>query len=230
LTISGSIGLLLGDTYLFKAFKESGPRISMLIMSSNPALAAVLAYLFLGETLSLWGILGIAITLTGISIVVLEEPLEGIHYKFKVTRKGVIFGMLAAIGQAVGLIFAKLAYFEGNMHSITATFVRITSALIIMIPFIMFSGQMKNPIKLFSKDLKSLGLVFTGSIIGPYLGITFSYIAIVYTKIGIASTLMSTVPILMLPLAVIIYKEKLSYKAIIGAFLAVGGVSILFLK
>jgi drug/metabolite transporter (DMT)-like permease len=73
-------------------------------------------------------------------------------------------------------------------------------------------------------------LTIGGAIFGPYLGITFSLIAIMYTKVGIAATLIATVPILMLPLVRIIYKERLSWHAIVGACVAVGGVAILFLR
>ena len=90
-------------------------------------------------------------------------------------------------------------------------------------------GKLKNPVKLFTKDRKTLGLIAIGSVIGPYLGITLSFVAVIYTKVGIASTLMATIPIIMLPLSKIIYKEKLSWKAIAGAFVAVGGVAVLFL-
>src|SRR5271169_645667 len=71
LSISGFIGFTLGDTFLFKAFKLIGARISMLIMSLAPAVAAFLAYIILGENLSLWGVVGIIVTLTGIAIVIL---------------------------------------------------------------------------------------------------------------------------------------------------------------
>jgi len=55
-------------------------------------------------------------------------------------------------------------------------------------------------------------------------------IAVEHTKVGIAATLMSTMPIIMLPIARYVYKEKLNWQAVSGAVLAVAGVSILFLK
>ena len=69
-----------------------------------------------------------------------------------------------------------------------------------------------------------------GTIVGPVLGITFSLIAISNTHVGIASTLMSTVPVIMLPIVVFYYKEKLNNVSVLGAFLAVGGIAVLFLK
>jgi drug/metabolite transporter (DMT)-like permease len=87
----------------------------------------------------------------------------------------------------------------------------------------------KNPVKLFRKDITALKAMITGTILGPVLGISFSLIAITYAKIGIATTLMSTMPVIMLPIARYYYKEKLTGRAIIGALIAVIGVAILFL-
>ena len=205
LSLSGFVGLVIGDSYLFKGFQEIGPRYTMLIMSINPAIAAAIAFFTLGESLSLYGIIGIAITLGGVSLVVLEKS-NGNSSRFKITRKGLLYGLLAAAGQGVGLIFAKLAYKDGDINGLVATFYRISSALVILIPLAIMAGRLKNPLKYFAMDKRSFGLVFLGSIIGPYLGITFSFIAIIYTKVGIASTLMSTVPVVMLPLTWLFYK------------------------
>jgi drug/metabolite transporter (DMT)-like permease len=228
LSISGFIGLVIGDTFLFKSFKEIGPRVSMLIMSSNPAIAAILAYIILGEVLSLWSIFGIAITISGISLVILDKRSQAKN-KFPITRIGVFYGLMGAAGQGIGLVFAKMAFIEGDVHSLVATFVRIAAAVVIMLPAALVIKKYDNPFKLFARDRKALGMVALGSIIGPYLGITFSFLAIIYVQIGIASTIMATTPIIMLPLSWLFYKEKLTFKAVIGAIIAVLGVSMLFL-
>lgn len=228
LSLSGFIGLVIGDTFLFKAFNLIGPRVTMLLMSFNPAIAAFFAFVILGEILSFYSILGMCVTLTGITIVVMEKQPAG-KSKFKITKFGVLCGLLAAFGQGTGLVFAKIAFTGSALNPLIATFVRISAAVFIMLPMAMITKKYKNPFTLFAKDKKSLGLVVLGSIIGPYLGITFSFLAIIHTKIGIASTLMATIPIIMLPLSKIVYKEKLSAKAIIGAIISVAGVAILFL-
>jgi len=108
LSLSGIIGLVIGDTFLFRAYKDIGPRITMLIMSFNPAIAAILAFFVIDEGLSLVGVLGIVITLIGISIVVLER--ENNNSKFKISSLGIIFGFIAAAGQGTGLVVAKMAF------------------------------------------------------------------------------------------------------------------------
>lgn len=227
LGLSGFIGLVVGDTFLFAALKILGPRLSMLIMSFNPAIATIFAYLILGETLSNFAVIGMSLTLFGISIVVLEKPKS--ITKFKVTTKGIFYASMAAFGQGLGLIYAKIAFLEGDIHSFTATFYRLLISIIIMLPIGMIINQYKNPIKIYLNNKVLMRLVIIGAIIGPYLGITLSFIAVTKTEIGIASTLLSTVPIIMLPLTYFIYKEKLSKIAIGGALLAVSGVGLLFL-
>jgi drug/metabolite transporter (DMT)-like permease len=227
LSISGFFGLTFGDTFLFKAYKEVGPRISSLLMSINPAIAAFLGWIIAGETLDLLSIIGITITLSGVTIVLLEKPkADG---KFKINTIGVVSGVLGAFGQAIGLVFAKMANNIGEIHFITATFYRLTIATLLLIPIGYLIKQYKNPLEIYKKDSKIFGIILLGSFLGPFLGITLSYIAVINTKIGIASTLLSILPVTMLPLSAIIYKEKLSFTAIAGAIIAVGGIALLFL-
>lgn len=88
----------------------------------------------------------------------------------------------------------------------------------------------KNPIRIYSKDKYSAKVILIGTIFGPVLGITGSLIAIAYAKVGIASTLMATMPIIMLPISRFYFNEKLDWKAIAGAFVAVIGAAIIFLR
>ncbi len=229
LSISGIIGLVFGDTFLFKAYQHVGARISMLMMALSPAMSAVLAYFILGENLSQWGIIGIIITIAGIALVVAERN-EVPSAKYKISKIGIFYGLLGALGQAGGLVFAKFAFDINNINGFAATFVRIAAAFVLMLPLAVFSKRFQNPIRLYAKDLKALYSTIAGTFFGPYIGITFSLIAIEYTKVGIASTLMSMMPIIMLPIARYYYKEKLNWQAIAGAVVAVSGVAILFLR
>jgi len=229
LILSGAIGLVFGDTFLFKAYQHVGARISMLLMSVSPILSALLAYLFLNEVLTALGIIGMIITIAGVSLVIFEKN-EIPSSKYKISKIGFFYGLMGALGQSVGLIFAKYAFNAGEINGFVATFIRLLSAVILMLPVALIMRRYKNPIKLFTYDLKALKYTITGTILGPYFGITFSLIAIENAKVGIAATLMSTVPILMLPIARYVFKEKLNWRAIGGAILAVGGIAILFLR
>jgi len=228
LAISGIIGLVIGDSFLFRAYQFIGPRHAMLLMSLSPAMTAIMAYFVLGEVVELLGIIGMLITIGGIALVVAEKN-EIPTAKYKIDKTGVFFGVMGALGQAAGLVFAKFAFNIGEINGFVATFIRIFSSVIVFFPLLLFSGNYKNPVRLYKADPKALTMTITGSILGPYLGITCSLIAVAYTKVGIAATLMATVPIIMLPVAFFYQKEKLSWRSVAGAFLAVAGVAILFL-
>ena len=68
-----------------------------------------------------------------------------------------------------------------------------------------------------------------GAVMGPFLGVYLSLVAVKHTHSGIAMTILSTTPITILPFAVLVYKEKLTVRAVIGAIVAVGGVALLFM-
>ena len=75
-------------------------------------------------------------------------------------------------------------------------------------------------------------MLFTGigSVFGPFLGVSFSLLAVQNTSTGIAATIMSIVPVIIIPAAVLVFKEKINLKEVLGAMLAVGGVALLFLE
>jgi drug/metabolite transporter (DMT)-like permease len=77
-----------------------------------------------------------------------------------------------------------------------------------------------------SSAMKRLSL---GAFFGPFLGVSFSLIAVQYTSSGIASTIMSIVPVLIIVPSVFIMKEKITWQEIAGAFIAVAGVSLFFI-
>jgi drug/metabolite transporter (DMT)-like permease len=46
--------------------------------------------------------------------------------------------------------------------------------------------------------------------------------------VGVAQTLCSLTPIFLAPVAAWVYRERISLRAVLGAFVAVGGASLLF--
>jgi len=212
---------------MLKSYKLIGPRLGMLLMSFVPSISVILAYIFLNEMLTITQIIGIAITSTGLGIVVLQK--KKVSEKFHFTLKGSFYGMIAAFGQAVGLIFAKEAFNFAELNEFVAAFVRILFSLILLVLLGRFLGLSKNPIRVFKNDKSALKLIIWGAILGPFLGITASLIAISNTNVGIASTLMATVPILMLPISKFYYKEELTLFSILGTVFAVLGIAVIFL-
>jgi len=236
--ISGMLGLAVGDFFYFSSLLMLGPRRASLIMAAWPIFAAVLAYIFLGETLSWLVIVGMMLTTAGVTWVLIEkkpaqdEGANGLP-DLKKDRKALIMGVAFAIAgsfcQAIGYVYGKQGMtMDGGISPLTATFMRMIGAFVLVWLIVLAAGYAPN-IKRAIKDNKGLGFAFGGTVTGPFLGVWSSMGAALYTKIGIASTLMSLTPLFVIPLVWFFYKEKVSLRSIVGAVVAVAGIAILFL-
>jgi len=227
LGLSGIIGLALGDAALFQAFVLVGPQVSMLLMSLVPIISALIAWIFLNETLSLVRIGAIVLTIVGIIIVVFKKRSSKSILNRKFYTAGILLGIGGAFGQAIGLIAAKKGL-AGNFSGLSATLMRVLSAAVILWIFTLIIRQGKTTV-LKLRNKKALAAIAAGAFVGPFLGIWLSMIAIKFTYVGVASTLMALPPIFLLPLSYWFFKEKITLQSVFGTLIAVAGTAIIFL-
>ncbi len=226
LSLSGIAGFVIGDLFLFQAFVIIGARLSLLIMSLVPPIAAVLGRIFLNEILDSVSILAMIITVSGIALVILNKK-KGEKLKSNIPLIGLGVAFLGAIGQAGGLVLSK--YGMGDYDPFASSQIRIFAGAVGFT--VMFTIMKKwNNIAIAFKDKQALKRISLGTVFGPFLGVSFSLVAVKYIDTGIAATIMSITPVLIIPAVILLKKEKVSAKEAIGALIAVMGVAILFLK
>lgn len=226
LSISGFIGFVLGDLFLFESYTIIGSRIAMLIMTLVPPMTAFISWLMLGETLTPFNLLGMGLTLTGISLVILTRKSGQKLFSVTHSIRGLLFAFLGAVGQSIGLVFSKVGM--GSYNAFAATQIRIITGIIGFALVITLWKKWSNVGAAF-KNTKAMKRIGIGSIFGPFLGVSFSLYAVQHANAGIASTIMSIVPILIIPPAIMIMKQKVSTKEIIGAIISVIGVAMFFI-
>jgi drug/metabolite transporter (DMT)-like permease len=229
LIASGIIGLTLGDLCLFRAFVILGTRLTLLIFASSPIIAALTAWIMMGEHLSSMAIFGILITISGIWWVTVErQPVNNSQPTHSGSKGlGIILAIGAAAGQAIGLVLAKIGMGD-TLPPLPATLIRMVAASAAIWLFGIFKGDTAVTFSKI-KNRKLMLLAIGGSICGPFLGVWLSLIAVKHTQAGIAMAIMATVPVLVIPLVIIIFKEKVSFRAFIGAVITAAGVAMLFL-
>ncbi|MFH2035247.1 MAG: DMT family transporter [Candidatus Zixiibacteriota bacterium] len=229
LILSGIIGLSLGDLCLFSAFVILGTRKTLLIGAVTPILTTIIAWFLMGETLGFFSICCILLTIGGIWWVISErQSVNGIIApKDNRQTLGILLAFGGALGQATGLVLAKMGMAD-SLAPLPATFIRMVAATIaVWLIGLIRRDNMATLKKL--KDIKSGWLILGGSICGPFLGVWLSLVAVKNTEAGIAAAIMATVPVLVLPLVILFYKEKVSFRALFGAVVAVIGVVLIFL-
>lgn len=227
LGLSGISGLVLGDIFLFQAFVIIGPRLSMLMMSLSPVIAAIQAWIFLGETISAGQMAGILMTLGGITWVVMERNGDNNQKNCDYSR-GILYGLGGALGQATGLVLAKNGLF-GGFSPISGNFIRMVTAAAVLWVMTFIQREAGTTLRTWAEDLRGVGFTIAGAIAGPLLGVSFSLLAVQRTEVGVASTLMALPPLFLLPLSYVVFKERFGRGALAGTFIAVFGVAILFL-
>ncbi|MDP2088647.1 MAG: DMT family transporter [Flavobacteriaceae bacterium] len=234
MSVSGIVGFVFGDYFLLKSYEFISARITMLIMSLSAPLASFISWLVLGETMNALSLLAMFITIFGITLVITEKKMaseENLGKKsgkiqFSFSTKGLIFAFLGTIGQATGLVLSKYGMRDYNVFA--ATQIRIiagTIGFVILVTSIKRWSKVKQAVT----DSKSMKFIMIGSIFGPFLGVYASLLAIKYTTIGIASTIMAIIPVLIIPPAILLYKEKVTVKEVIGAFIALSGIVLFFI-
>ncbi len=198
----------------------------MLIMPMVPPITALMGWIIMGETLTPVNMLGMALVVGGISLVVIVRSPGSNRIAFSRPLKGVLAALGGAIGQAVGLVLSK--YGMRGYDAFSATQIRIIAGTAGFIIVVSLMGRWRR-IGLATRDGKAMGAMSLGAFFGPFLGVSFSLLAVKYTATGVAATLMAMVPVLIIAPSVLLFKEKVTLREVAGALIAVAGVAVLFL-
>ena len=226
LSLSGLIGFVIGDMFLFASYSLIGSRVAMLIMTLAPPATAILGFFILNETLSAKSTLGMLLVVSGIALTILGKPTNGKRITLNFSTKGLIFAFIGAMGQAGGLVLSKLGM--GDYDPFAATQIRIIAGIAGFVVIISLLRKWKQVVKTFNQK-RVMTWIGIGSFFGPFLGVSFSLIAVQYTNAGVAATLMSIVPVIIIAPAHFIFKQKITAKEIVGAVVSVVGVMLFFI-
>jgi drug/metabolite transporter (DMT)-like permease len=226
LALSGFIGFVFGDLFLFKSYTIIGSRFSMLVMTLVPPITAFFSFMILGERLTLFHLFGMTLTFAGISMAIFSRENKGEKLSLKLSSKGILFALGGAVGQALGLVLSKLGMHDYDPFA--ATQIRIIAGIAGYTLLVTILARWTSVIQA-TKHKEGMMLTGLGAFFGPFLGVSFSLIAIKYTEAGIASTIMALVPVFIILPAVIFNKEKVTIPELLGTVVSVAGVALFFM-
>ena len=241
LLLSGAIGIGLGDTAFLSAMNALGARRALLMQTISPPITAILALIFLGENLKIIAWFGIVLTVIGVAWVVTERTtqsnddiLDEFQQRTRINlRKGIILGLVAAFANAIGAVFSRVALSSEDISisPLWAALLRLSAGVIVLFPWLYLQARnSQNRTALTTPYWKSpriLAIVFFAVFCGTYLGIWLQQVAIKFTAVGIASTLLQTSPIFIIPIAIGM-GERVSPRAILGVLTSLVGIVVLF--
>lgn len=225
LLLSGIVGFVFGDLFLFKSYTIIGSRFAMLIQTLVPPITAFIGWIILDEHLRPMHFLGMSLTFAGIVIAIFSRSGAGERISLKLAPSGILFALGGAVGQALGLVFSKIGVKDYDPFA--ATQIRIIAGIIGFSILISILRRWK-PVISSVRDKKGMKILTIGSFFGPFMGVSFSLVAVKLTEAGIAATIMALVPVLIILPSIMLYKERVTTAEIVGAFISVTGVALFF--
>ena len=229
--VSGVIGIFFGDTLLFMALKRIGPRRNNILFSLAAPFTVILNILALQQKMSLIEITGCILVFIGVVVAISYGNSKNNNHRWELIegsiKIGILFGILAALCQSIGLIMMKPILDQGADPIASAAITCTISALLLSLTYISKSNLIGSNINFTTSTI--LKTIISG-FLGMALGMSLLLIALQKADAGIVATLSSTSPIMILFLLWIITKKIPSIGAWIGTIIAIIGTSLIFIN
>jgi drug/metabolite transporter (DMT)-like permease len=237
--LSGFFGIGLGDSAYFQALPRLGSRRTVLLMQCLTApFAALIEYFWLGTKLNLAEIFCIAVILGGVAIAL--KPGDHLHLSARDWKIGVLAGVLGALGAAVGIVIIRKGYAAiheagWSVDAGTTGYQRVLGGILVptvaLLVFKWRSARAHGPA--FAGDTLQISRdkwrriwpwVLANALAGQTLGVTCMQWALKTTQAGVVAAIIATTPVVLLPMTRLVEGEKIGFRALLGALIAVGGV------
>ena len=226
LSLSGVIGIGLGDTAYFAALNSLGARRTLLLETASPPMGALLALIFIGEQLTSLSWCGILLTILGIAWVISERnPINNIS----ISARGIVYGVLAAIAQAVGAVVSRFALIQSDISPLESTLIRLVGGTIIVLSLLLFPISITQAKARWRISWRSLGIIAIAATGSTYLGIWLQQTSLKFAPTGIAQTFLATSPLFILPI-VALQGERISWRSMLGVIVSLSGIGLMFIR
>lgn len=256
LLLSGLIGYVIGDYCLMQGYIHIGSRFGQLFMTLSAPTAAITGRILLGERMRIVAIIGMIITLSGIALSILSKTDGTDNHKlhFKLPAKGIFYAAMAGICQGFGLVLSKvgLTHYDAALEALNIAKDTVMEGAILPLPasisvpfaattirayigitgfflaLVIFNKDGLQQLRHAANDRKAMWCVLASTVFGPFIGVSASLLATMYTSAGIAQTLFALTPILIIAPAAILFHQKVTFREVIGAIISVTGVCLFF--
>jgi drug/metabolite transporter (DMT)-like permease len=200
-------------------------------MSLAPVFATTIAYAVLHEKLRPIELLGILVTIGGVVWVILErhppgDDAEKARHSARERRTGLLLALTAALLQAITAVIIKHATTGEDYHAFAMTQIRAIAAIPCFVLLVIVSGRVGDTVRSF-RNRDAMILLAVGAVAGPFLGVSLFNESVKHVPTGVTQTLSALVPVMILPFAIYVMKERVTWRAALGAAVSVAGVALL---
>lgn len=221
LALSGVLGIALGDTLFFAALRRLGTRRTLTIDAGGPAVTSLAGVALLGEVPRPAQWLGIALISLAVLLVVhqrapREDQPEGAE------AAGVALALGALACGSGGALLARAGLLAGGPEPLQAATLRLAAAAAVMLPLLVGLPRAAHGPRPAGRRWP---LALAATLLGTSAGIALQQTALAGLPGGLAVALLSTAPVMALPLAAL-EGDRPGWRGVVAAAAALAGVSL----
>lgn len=228
LAASGIIGILIGDTALFAAMNRLGPRRAGVLFASHALFSALLAYVWLGETLWGWTLIGCTLLSAGVMTAIVFGKRDNEQHHWETAshqlKRGIALGLLSALCQALSTLMLK-PLMTTDIDAVAASAVRMSIALLCHLLLLWLGVKVARSYQ--PMTAKVMGMVALNALLSMVIGMTLILQALKTGEAGLVAMLSSISPVVVLPLLWLVYRRRPALGAWLGAAMTVGGTVLI---
>ena len=221
LTVSVLAAIGIGDTAFFESTKSLGLGRAMTIATAgHPILASLFALWWFGEKITTTVAVGSLVTLGGLALILSERGVET-DVSREGRRRGLGLALLAALAWAVSAALMKPPVQEIDPLTIQA--VRMPGSALILWATPWARGTVRTlwtQRRTVGRRVVLLSVLTAMSAVAYLSGLR-------YAGVTLGTVLSSVSPLFALPIGLLAFGERLTWRATMGAVLAVAGIAIL---
>lgn len=226
---SGLCAFVISSYFILSAYQYIGPRLTMLVASLAPIFGAILAWIFVGQTLPANSSIGIVLVIIGILWVVSEKnPVKKQGEVNVDLRRGLLYAFIGAVTQGMAFVFSSQGV-AGGFPPLSGNLMRTTVSIIAVWIVLVKQNNISPTIAILRANPKTLAQVAGAAIAGPVIAASMLLLAFQHIPVGVASTLSHTTAIMLIPIGYFVFRERISPRAISGTVIAIAGIAVLFM-
>jgi drug/metabolite transporter (DMT)-like permease len=197
LALSGAIGIAAGDSLFFAALRRLGTRRTLTVDSGGPAVSAVAGVVLLGEVPRLEQWLGIGLISLAVLLVARQEPPATAGSQ-AADRLGLLLALGAVLCGVSGALLSRAALAGGGIAPLQAATVRLLAATVVLLPLL---PGLPRPGRRPRLALRRWPWLLLATLLGTSVGLQLQQWALAGLPGGLAVALLSTAPVMAVPLA-----------------------------
>jgi uncharacterized membrane protein len=219
---AGVIAAAMGQLSYYKGIDRMGASVCATITNSRPLFVVLLAVVWLGENMTVPGMIGVVLIMMGVVFITRSKSGNIIGWK----RSDIVFPLFAAVAFAIGNVIRKFGFMEdAAITAIQALAINDLAAVIAVGIYGLAVGKGRELAMGNRESYQNFGL----SGVCVFLAMFTLYEALIRAPVSVADPILGTAPLFTAIVAASVLKdvERITRGFIIGTVMIIAGVVLL---